>query len=67
MFPMGVVAFFAGVQITVFGFVGIELVGTTAAETAEPERNLPRAINSILARIIIFYVHALVAIMTVTP
>ena len=66
-FPKGIGGFFAGFQIAVFAFVGIELVGTTAAETADPERNLPKAINSIPVRIIIFYVLALVAIMMVTP
>lgn len=66
-FPKGIGGFFAGFQIAVFAFVGIELVGTTAAETADPERNLPKAINSIPVRIIIFYVLALVVIMTVTP
>jgi D-serine/D-alanine/glycine transporter len=66
-FPKGLSGFFAGFQIAVFAFVGIELVGTTAAETADPERNLPRAINSIPVRIIIFYVLALVVIMAVTP
>lgn len=67
MFPHGLMGFFAGFQIAVFAFVGIELVGTTAAEAKNPERNLPRAINSIPVRIIIFYVFALIAIMTVTP
>jgi len=67
MFPKGVGGFFAGFQIAVFAFVGIELVGTTAAETADPERNLPKAINSIPVRIILFYVLALVVIMAVTP
>jgi len=67
VFPMGLAGFFAGFQIAVFAFVGIELVGTTAAETADPERNLPKAINSIPIRIIVFYVLALVAIMAVTP
>ena len=66
-FPKGLSGFFAGFQIAVFAFVGIELVGTTAAETADPERNLPKAINSIPVRIIIFYVLALIAIMAVTP
>ncbi|MDE2154964.1 MAG: D-serine/D-alanine/glycine transporter [Xanthomonadaceae bacterium] len=66
-FPKGAGGFFAGFQIAVFAFVGIELVGTTAAETADPERNLPRAINSIPVRIIIFYMLALLAIMAVTP
>jgi len=67
MFPHGLMGFFAGFQIAVFAFVGIELVGTTAAEAKNPERNLPRAINSIPIRIIIFYVFALIAIMAVTP
>ena len=67
LFPTGVGGFFAGFQIAVFAFVGIELVGTTAAETADPTRNLPKAINSIPVRIIIFYVLALVVIMSVTP
>ena len=67
LFPHGAMGFFAGFQIAVFAFVGIELVGTTAAETRNPERNLPRAINSIPLRIIVFYVLALVAIMAVTP
>ena len=67
MFPHGAMGFFAGFQIAVFAFVGIELVGTTAAEAKDPHRTLPRAINSIPVRIIIFYVCALIAIMAVTP
>lgn len=66
-FPNGMMGFFAGFQIAVFAFVGIELVGTTAAEARDPARTLPRAINSIPVRIVIFYVMALVAIMAVTP
>lgn len=67
MFPHGLMGFFAGFQIAVFAFVGIELVGTTAAEAKDPQRTLPRAINSIPIRIIVFYVLALIAIMAVTP
>ncbi|AFJ48609.1 D-serine/D-alanine/glycine transporter [Shimwellia blattae] len=66
-FPKGISGFFAGFQIAVFAFVGIELVGTTAAETRDPEKSLPRAINSIPIRIIMFYVFALIMIMSVTP
>lgn len=47
--------------------MGIELVGTTAAETKDPEKSLPRAINSIPIRIIMFYVFSLIVIMSVTP
>ena len=66
-FPHGTMGFFAGFQIAIFAFVGIELVGTTAAETLDPNKNLPRAINSVPARIIFFYVFALIIIMSVTP
>ena len=67
MFPTGAMGFLAGFQIAIFAFVGVELVGTTAAETKDPERNLPKAVNSIPIRIIIFYVLALVIVMSVTP
>lgn len=67
VFPTGLPGFFAGFQIAVFAFVGIELVGATAAETRDPVRTLPRAINSIPVRVLLFYVLALATIMVVTP
>ena len=67
LFPTGAMGFLAGFQIAIFAFVGVELVGTTAAETKDPERNLPKAVNSIPIRIIMFYVLALVIVMSVTP
>jgi len=67
MFPTGFMGFVAGFQIATFAFVGIELVGTTAAETKDPETTLPRAINSIPARILFFYVGALIILMAVQP
>ncbi len=67
MFPKGLDGFLAGFQIAVFAFVGVELVGTTAAETKDPHKNLPKAINAIPIRIILFYVLALLVVMAVTP
>jgi len=67
LFPTGAMGFLAGFQIAIFAFVGVELVGTTAAETKDPEKNLPKAVNSIPIRIIIFYVLALLIVMSVTP
>jgi len=67
IFPKGVSGFLAGFQIAVFAFIGVELIGTTAAETKDPEKNLPKAINAIPVRIILFYVLALFVVMSVTP
>lgn len=66
-FPTGIMGFIGGFQIAIFSFQGIEMAGTAAAETADPEHNLPRAINSIPARVLIFYVFALGVIMSVQP
>lgn len=66
-FPNGFFGFVAGFQIAVFAFVGVELVGTAAAETENPMRNLPKAINSIPIRIGLFYIGALFVIITVIP
>ncbi len=64
--PNGVFGFLAGFQIAIFSFTGIELVGTVTAETKEPEKVLPKAINSIPIRVIIFYVLSIMCIIAVT-
>ena len=66
-FQMGFMGVVSGFQIAFFAFVGVELVGSAAAETANPRRTLPRAINAVPLRVAIFYVGALLAILTVVP
>ena len=67
LFPTGFTGFLGGFQIAIFAFVGIELVGTTVAETADPDTTLPKAINSIPVRVVLFYICSLAVIMMVTP
>src|SRR3954464_5047652 len=67
MFPNGINGFILSFQMVVFAFVGIELVGLTAGETEDPEKVIPKAINNIPIRIIIFYIGALIVIMSVYP
>lgn len=66
VFPHGLSGFFAGFQIAIFSFAGIELVGTTAAESHDPHKTLPKAINSVPVRVILFYVLALSCIISVS-
>ena len=67
MFPNGVSGFLLSLQLVVFSFVGVELIGVTAAETANPKKNIPSAINKIPFRILLFYVGAIVVILCVNP
>lgn len=67
LFPNGASGFILSFQMVVFAFTGIELVGLTAGETEDPERVIPKAINNIPIRIIIFYIGALLVIMSIYP
>ncbi|GAK30103.1 APC family amino acid-polyamine-organocationtransporter [Weissella oryzae SG25] len=57
----------AAFQMVFFAFLGIEFVGMTAAEAKDPLKTIPNSINNIIYRILIFYVGALIAIMSIQP
>ena len=67
VFPNGVSGFLLSFQMVVFAYVGVELVGVSAAETADPEKNIPSAINKIPLRILFFYVGALFVLLCINP
>ncbi|MDC5690134.1 amino acid permease [Lactiplantibacillus plantarum] len=66
-FPTGVQGFLMSFSLVIFAFTGIEMVGITAGEAENPEKELPRAINSLPIRISFFYVGALFVIMAIYP
>ncbi len=66
-FPRGSWGFLMSFQMVVFAFVGIEIVGLTASETAHPEKDIPKAINTLPLRIGLFYVGSMLAIMSIYP
>lgn len=53
--------------IIMFSFGGLELIGITAAEAENPERNIPKATNQVIYRILIFYVGALIILFSLSP
>jgi len=66
-FPNGISGFLYAFQMVVFSFVGVELIGVSAAETANPKKNIPSAINKIPFRILFFYVGAIFIILCINP
>ena len=66
-FPTGIWGFLLSFQMVVFAFVGVEIVGQTASETANPQKDIPKAINTLPVRIGLFYVGSMLAIMSVYP
>lgn len=53
--------------IIMFSFGGLELIGITAAEAENPEKNIPKATNQVIYRILIFYVGALIILFSLSP
>ncbi|MDR8340610.1 amino acid permease, partial [Acinetobacter baumannii] len=51
----------------VFAFASIELVGTAAGECKDPETMVPKAINSVIWRIGLFYVGSVVLLVLLLP
>lgn len=65
--PFGILGVLLTLQIVMFAYTGVELVGVTAGETENPAAVLPRATNSVIYRILIFYVGALIVILALVP
>lgn len=66
-FPTGMLPLVLVTSGVVFAYAAVELVGTAAGETAEPEKIMPRAINSVIARIALFYVGSLFLLALLLP
>lgn len=66
-FPKGLTGFILSFQLAVFSFAGVELVGLMAGETKDPKIVIPKAINTIPLRILLFYIGSLVIIMSINP
>ncbi|KQM53858.1 aromatic amino acid transporter [Pseudomonas sp. Leaf15] len=66
-FPHGVGGLVMAMAIIMFSFGGLEMLGFTAAEADQPRTVIPKAINQVIYRILIFYIGALVVLLSLTP
>ena len=65
--PHGVWGLLEATAVVMFSFGGIELIGITAGEAENPDRTIPRAINQVIWRILIFYVGTMAVLMALWP
>ncbi len=66
-FPNGIKGVLLSLQMVMFAYLGIEMIGVTAGEVKNPQKSLARAIDTVFWRILIFYVGALFVIMAIYP
>ncbi|TPG94293.1 amino acid permease [Pseudomonas caspiana] len=65
--PNGVGGLIASFAVVMFAFGGIEIIGVTAGEAKDPQHVLPRAINAVPLRILLFYVLTMFVLMSIFP
>lgn len=66
-FPHGLTGLISVLAIIMFSFGGLELIGITAAEAENPKAVIPKAINQVVWRILIFYIGALTILLALYP
>lgn len=66
-FPNGFDGLFYMLAFLMFAFGGIELIGMAAAEADDPKKTIPKAINQVVIRILIFYVGSLTILLSLVP
>lgn len=65
--PNGVTGVFMSLQMVMFAYLGVEMIGVTAGEAKNPKTVIPKAIDTVFWRILLFYVGALFVIMSIYP
>ncbi|MEL4357714.1 MULTISPECIES: amino acid permease [unclassified Luteococcus] len=66
-FPTGPTGLAMAMVVVLFSFGGVELIGIAAGEADDPQRSIPKAINQVVYRILIFYVGAIFVMLALFP
>ncbi|WP_186314544.1 amino acid permease [Corynebacterium glyciniphilum] len=67
LFPNGITGVFSALILVLFAFGGTEIIGVTAGEAADHEKTIPKAVNTVPMRILLFYILAILVIVAVIP
>jgi GABA permease len=65
--PNGAIAIFAAIVTVIFSMVGAEIATIAAAESADPRRAIAKATQSVMLRIMIFFVGSVFLIAVIVP
>jgi GABA permease len=65
--PMGFAPVLTGAVAATGFYFGSEIVTVAAAESAEPERAVARATQSVVSRVLVFYVGSILVVVTLVP
>ena len=65
--PNGWRGVWLALTLTLTSYMGVEIIAVTAGEAQDPQTSIPRAMRTIVFRLIIFYVCAIAVMLAMTP
>jgi L-asparagine transporter-like permease len=65
--PFGLKGVWLAMTLALTSYMGVEVIGVTAGEAEQPEKTIPRAMRTIVFRLILFYVLAMTVMLAMTP
>lgn len=66
-FPFGLKGVWLALSLVLTSYMGVEVIAVTAGEANDPYKSIPRAMRTIVYRLICFYVLAMIAMLAMTP
>jgi len=65
--PNGWTGVWLALTLVITSYMGVEVVAVTAGEAQDPQSSIPKAMRTLVFRLIIFYVLAVVVMLAMTP
>ena len=65
--PMGLLGVWKAIVFVIFSYIGTEVVAVTAGEARDPQTALPRAVRTLAVRLVMFYLAAILVLITIVP
>lgn len=66
-FPRGLTGAWMAIVFVIYGYIGTEVIAVAAGEARNPQQAVPRAMRSMVGRLIIFYVGAIAVLVGIVP
>lgn len=67
LFPTSIAGIFAATMTVIYTFQGSEVMGVVAGETENPKKSVPRAVRTIVYRLLFLYLSTIVVIIGLIP
>src|SRR5207253_6264585 len=65
--PHGWLGVWLALTLVITSYMGVEVIAVTAGEAEDPQTSIPRAMRTMVLRLIIFYLLAISVMVTMTP